>query len=378
MRGKNGANTDVFASILTKQGRKNPPKNEFWILMHLLQGWESRTTPKSTVNSRSLRKSEDTFLQAPSRMPERYISRTELPRKAELFANDFAPDYSAFKESDLPDYHLFSNSAGGKNTQPESDNEWDATETKVETEAVEGNVIRPGYNQRGHWSQDPDADNYGKDSAKYMVISKLDTMCETANKQNRENIISFADDFRSFDENSICRVYYLNDKDGAKNFGHTGVLLVNNKAHGLLFSYGAATGNFVYGDARMNVGVYTPNDVWNILKGREIVVLSTKGFNTYEQYERWVYYDVSAEDGKKMFDTAGKAMFDLDKYAILWNNCDQVVNEIFDAGGEHVTSAIWPNLTYEKEYFQYNVKETYQDIKKISLKLYNKLKNIWE
>ena len=81
---------------------------------------------------------------------------------------------------------------------------------------------------------------------------------------------------------------------------------------------------------------------------------------------------------KKMFDTAGKAMFDLDKYAILWNNCDQVVNEIFDAGGEHVTSAIWPNLTYEKEYFQYNVKETYQDIKKISLKLYNKLKNIWE
>ena len=34
--------------------------------------------------------------------------------------------------------------------------------------------------------------------------------------------------------------------------------------------------------------------------------------------------------------------------------------------------------SYEKEYFQYNVKETYQDIKKISLKLYNKLKNIWE
>ena len=28
-------------------------------------------------------------------MPERYISRTELPRKAELFTNDFAPDYSA-------------------------------------------------------------------------------------------------------------------------------------------------------------------------------------------------------------------------------------------------------------------------------------------
>ena len=27
MQGKNGANTDVFASILTKQWRKNPSKN---------------------------------------------------------------------------------------------------------------------------------------------------------------------------------------------------------------------------------------------------------------------------------------------------------------------------------------------------------------
>lgn len=36
MRGKNRANTSVFESILTKQGRKKLPKNEFWILMDLL------------------------------------------------------------------------------------------------------------------------------------------------------------------------------------------------------------------------------------------------------------------------------------------------------------------------------------------------------
>ena len=49
----------------------------------------------TAIGLRSKKAPENAVLQAPPRLPERYISRTELPKKAELFANDFAPDYSA-------------------------------------------------------------------------------------------------------------------------------------------------------------------------------------------------------------------------------------------------------------------------------------------
>ena len=287
-------------------------------------------------------------------------------RMTDIPESEYLPEDKIFATEE-PEATLMSN-VGSK----------ESGESEAEEKEEELGIIKPGYNAKGEWSEDPDADNYGKDSAKYKVISKLDIMCVKANDQNRKVITSFCNDFRKFDENLICRVYYLNDKDGANNFGHTGVLLVNSAGQGLLFSYGAATDKFIYGSSRMNVGVYTPNEVWGILRGKETTVLSTKGFNTSEQYERWVYYDVSTDEGKDMFETAAKALYEPENYAVFWNNCDQVVDEIFDAGGEHVTSMIWPNATYEKEKFQDNVKEISRDIKKYSLKLYNKLRSIWE
>ncbi len=268
------------------------------------------------------------------------------------------------KAPETEDLYFMNSGAGGLN--PEA------------SEIKESGVIKPGYNAKGEWSEDPDADDYGKDSVEYMMISKLDDMCESAEWQNKNNIESFANDFRKFDADSICRAYYLNDTDGASNMGHTGILLVNEYGEGFLFSYGAATQNFFYGDSRMNIGIYSPYEVLGILKGNETSVLSTEGFNSNEKYERWVYYDVSAEEGKNMFNTAVNATVDLEKYALFWNNCDQVVNEIFKSGGEHVTSTIWPNLTYEKERIQKYVKEFGQDMKRYSERLLKKLRGIWE
>ena len=312
-------------------------------------GWESRTNPKSTVNSRSLRAPENAFLQAPSRIPERYISKTELPRKAELFANDFEPDYPAFKESDFPDYHLFSNSAGGKNTQPESDNEWDAAETKVETEAVEGGVIRPGYNAKGEWSQDPDADNYGKDSAKYGLLTVFDKSWKTANDASKRNLSAISINLRKFDDLSINRAYYLNDRFGAAWQGHTAVLLVNKHGDGILFSYGAATGDFFDGPARMNVGIYDKKGTDKLLNNQEVFVISNSGSVAKENYGRKTDYNISAEDGYKMFRKAVEIMEDMENYDVLKNNCDQIATEIFYAGGINILSLIRPNWTYELE-----------------------------
>ena len=280
-------NPDVWKSLLSGESHKNSVKGENPSLRPKEYNALNGTNIGRKVTELPAEKEEKRFVG--NLQPSKIYEPNEEKSDPHIVTPGFRRQLNEFDSS--PEDSRITKYGNSSTTEETDDKE------KAKTE--EQGIIKPGYNAKGEWSEDPDADNYGKDSPKYLVISKLDTMYETANEQNRENIISFADDFRSFDENSICRVYYLNDKDGAKNFGHTGVLLVNNKGQGLLFSYGAATGNFVYGDARMNVGVYTPNDVWNILKGREIVVLSTKGFNTYEQYERWVYYDVSAEDGKK-------------------------------------------------------------------------------
>lgn len=208
-------------------------------------------------------------------------------------------------------------------------------------------MIRPGYNQRGHWSQDPDADNYGKDSAKYMIISKLDTMCETANKQNRENIIDFANDFRNFDEEAICMAYYLNDEDGASEFGHTGLLLVDKKGNGVLFSYGAATDNFFYGDARMYIGAYDSNGVAWLLNNQYSFVINEDGEWLLEQYNRWRDFNVSSKNGYRIFENAVDATVNLEKYAVLWNNCDQMVIEALGEGGIEIEEHLIPNNTYE-------------------------------
>ena len=288
-------------------------------------------------------------MQAPSRIPERYISKTELPRKAELFANDFEPDYPAFKESDFPDYHLFSNSAGGKNTQPESDNEWDATETKVETEAVEGGVIRPGYNQRGHWSQDPDADNYGKDSAKYKLLIRFDDMWRLASETNKTNVLAFSDNLRDFDTNTICRAYYLNDSDGAGTMGHTGILLVNAAGEGIMFSYGALEKDKFDSPARMYVGIYSESGVKNALTNKEIHSISNSGDLIKERYNRWIPYDITYDNGNKMLDAAVEATVDMKNYDLILNNCDETVTRIFSAGGINMYSRIIPNITYKEE-----------------------------
>ncbi len=226
------------------------------------------------------------------------------------------------------------------------------TKLKEETEPEakeESGVINPGYNAKGEWSEDPDADNYGEDSAKYKLLTVFDRAWSIADTTNKRNLSAISINLRDFDASTIDRAYYLNSEFGAGWQGHAAILLVNQLGKGILFSYGAATGDFFDGPARMNIGIYSPIAVENLLNKKEVFVVSNTGNMKREKYGRNTDYTISVEDGYKMFDKAVEVTKDMNEYNVLTNNCDQITTEIFKAGGINIFSLIRPNWTYDLE-----------------------------
>ena len=211
-------------------------------------------------------------------------------------------------------------------------------------------VIKPGYNAKGEWSEDPDADNYGKDSAKYKLLKILDNAYPYVAVSDRFYVKGTAYNLRNFDETSICEVYYMNDSSGAFTAGHAAILLVNSNGEGILFSYGAATSDYFDGPARMNIGIYKGEGLEKMIAdGEKRKAISTTGNVVEEEYNRWQGYEVSAQSGKKMFEKAIDITGNLKNYDLLKNNCDQTSVEILNSGGINYESKILPNFTYLSE-----------------------------
>ena len=212
-------------------------------------------------------------------------------------------------------------------------------------------IIKPGYNAEGKWSEDPDADNYGKDSAKYKLLKILNSTYPYVAPSERLYIEGTAYNLRNFDETAICEAYYMNNSSGAGTAGHAAILLVNSNGEGILFSYGAANKKDISGGpARMNIGIYKGSGLENMIaEGEERKAISTTGEIVYERYNRWQGHEISAINGKRMFEKAIDITANLKNYDLLKNNCDQTAVEILNAGGINYKSKILPNFTYLSE-----------------------------
>ena len=142
----------------------------------------------------------------------------------------------------------------------------------------------------------------------------------------------------------------MNKSWGAGTMGHTGILLVNEKGEGILFSYGAATGDVFDGKARMNIGIYKGAGLDKIIaEGKKGIAIANTGALTTEQYNRWHGYEISNDSGKKMFEKAVDMTVNIENYNLIHNNCDQIVVEILNAGGFKYNSKVLPNFTYMAE-----------------------------
>ena len=226
---------------------------------------------------------------------------------------------------------------------------YEAPEEKGETAAKKEGILKPGLNAEGQWSEDPDADNYGKDSAKYKLLKVFDKAYDIADFTGKRNLSAISINLRDFDVESIDKAYYLNNMFGAGWQGHAAILLINQQGEGIMFSYGAATSDFIDGPARMNIGIYSQKAIEDLLKNKEIFVVSDSGIIKKEKYGRYTDYTISVEDGLKMFTKATEMTAYMNEYNVLTNNCDQVTTEIFKAGGVNIFSFIRPNWTYDWE-----------------------------
>ena len=111
-------------------------------------------------------------------------------RMTDVSEREYLPEDELFTTEE-PELTLMSNSESGKGTNSNS---------KAEEKEEELGIIKPGYNAKGEWSEDPDADNYGKDSEVYKILSDLNSRWDSATVGEKAKYYSIAKDVRRLEK----------------------------------------------------------------------------------------------------------------------------------------------------------------------------------
>ena len=188
---------------------------------------------------------------------------------------------------------------------------------------------------------------------KQAMLRYLGTAWEKANEQwKKDKIHEIADNLRKFDENSFNRLIYMNDSDGAQAQGHAGILLLNSAGEGLLFSFYPTTEELpdvLSVDAEMRFDVLSSDRVNNLLYGDGKVgkVAASDGdIISSENYNRFVYFDISNGAGYNMFNEGAWLFNNPGTYNLLGRQCDNIANQIMTTGGYGYSVQWRPNETY--------------------------------
>lgn len=215
-----------------------------------------------------------------------------------------------------------------------------------------GTLREPGYNKYGQWSENPDADDFGENSAKYKMLLVLGEAWYKASAEDRYMFAAIANLVRETDFTTITTAYYLNDSDGAESgpfdFGHAAIFIKNENGQGILFSYYPEdTSNIGNAPSEMRIGVYYASGSNNLLNGGTVTAVSTKGKVVKESYDRNIAYNVSNTNGLKMVKEGINIAILNPIYDLTSHNCDHIAVQILAAGGVYLDKKTLPNNTYE-------------------------------
>lgn len=221
-------------------------------------------------------------------------------------------------------------------------------------------ILNTGYDSVGVW-HDWDAEKYGVDSPVYKMLSGLSTAYERANTYghwsgDKERIADLAVTLKVTDTR-ITDVIVMNNQQGARDFGHNALLLMNSSGQGFYFSYSGANGQFDdIGEMRFSI---LSEDEVNEVKDRSGEVyesVTIYGDRRWEKgkdaYDRFIWYDVPDSDaGERMFKYAADVFSNPGDYNAyfksLGKQCDYMVSLILEAGGIEYEQKVFPNNSYE-------------------------------
>ena len=223
-----------------------------------------------------------------------------------------------------------------------------------------GTIREPGYNKYGQWSENPDADDFGQNSAKYQLLVSLGNSYGNAySNEDRARIHQLANILRITDT-TFRGVILCNNSRGAKGFGHNAVVLVNTFDEGLFFSYYNRNGE-AWDDGELRFAILSPTQMGE-LKNRNGTVneaVTIYGDRRWENgdasYDRFVWNSITSEQGEQMFWEAVNIFTSPGKYSLTGNQCDNVANQILSAGNNGYGIIAWPNTSHDN----YKINKTY-------------------
>ncbi len=323
---------------ITPIGKYNPRGNAGIVTAYNYEGTSAKTG--NTAGTTGTGSYKDNFNGGNS------IKPVEIPEAVELYAD------SPWNESvmEKADFTGDSYSDAGRYNADEK-----FREVYVESPKETHGIIKPGYNAKGEWSENPDADNYGKDSVKYGLLTVFDNAYEIAGENGNRNAQIAIDvtvgNLRNYDTESITQAYYLIDNQGANWAGHAGLLLVNEDGEGILFSY------FRHSDAEgiwnvasdTRIGVFDAETTKKFLGGATIKTPSSSGDICTEQYDGNKQYKISSWQGMRMLQFGINIATSNPEYNLFFRNCDEVAHAMLLVGGIYPNIGIIPNLSYLKK-----------------------------
>ena len=219
-----------------------------------------------------------------------------------------------------------------------------------------GNIREPGYNADGVWSEDPDADDFGKDSAKYKLLVELGNAWMNATSESeRTKLHKAADMIRAYTANvnstSFTKAMLINAEDGANDNGHNAVMLINKAGEGVLFSYFPEGGSYPFANGQMRTRLMTATQVDSFKRSGYVYTITAlgKASATYqtEHYTRYVEVSISGNEGTNMMNKGINYLMDPGTYLLVGNQCDNVASKIMAAGGKGYYVSNLPNWSIE-------------------------------
>ena len=170
-----------------------------------------------------------------------------------------------------------------------------------------------------------------------------------SNSEVQETMHTQAENIREFDDETFKKAVFLNASDGAYVFGHTGVMLINKDGCSVVFSvFSDEEGSPLDNKAEMRFAVLTADETDRVLKTNGIIenMASSDGQKKKEEYNRFATFEISNENGYKMYEFASSLFSRPGDYKLLSRQCDDIACEILSKGGINIKSKPFPNWTY--------------------------------
>lgn len=158
-----------------------------------------------------------------------------------------------------------------------------------------------------------------------------------------------AENVRLFDDETFEKAVFLNASDGAWIFGHSGVMLINKDGCSVVFSiFSDEEGSPLDNKAEMRFAVLTAEETNEVLKENGIIenMASSDGQKKKEEYDRFATFEISNENGYKMYEYASSLFSRPGDYKLMSRQCDDIACEILSKGGIYIESKLFPNWTY--------------------------------